>query len=155
MLGENIFQTGFSFDLEIYKGAGAFVCGEETALMMSIEGKRGMPRPRPPFPAVSGLWGKPTILNNVETFSNVPQIILKGADKYAAVGTQAAKGTKIFSISGKVKNFGLVEVPMGTPIGKVIFDIGGGIPNGKRFKAVPVGWAIGRLSARRTSEYPD
>jgi len=143
LLGDSVFGTPFDFHLDIYKGAGAFVCGEETALMMSIEGRRGMPRPRPPFPAVSGLWGKPTILNNVETFSNIPRIILEGGETYAEIGTEQAKGTKIFSLSGKVNNFGLVEIPMGTPIGKVIFDIGGGVPGGKKFKAVQLGGPSG------------
>ncbi|MEZ5359272.1 MAG: NADH-ubiquinone oxidoreductase-F iron-sulfur binding region domain-containing protein [Candidatus Zixiibacteriota bacterium] len=142
-LGKNIFNTYFDFHLEIYKGAGAFVCGEETALMQSIEGKRGTPRPRPPFPAVSGLWGKPTVLNNVETYSNIPNIVLNGGDEYAKIGTDSAKGTKVFALSGDIKNFGLVEVPMGTPIGKVIFDIGGGIPDGNRFKAVQLGGPSG------------
>jgi NADH-quinone oxidoreductase subunit F len=143
LLGKNLFGTGFDFDLEIYKGAGAFVCGEETALMTSIEGRRGTPRPRPPFPAVSGLWKKPTVLNNVETFSNIPQIILNGGENYAKIGTPSAKGTKIFSLSGKLNNFGLAEVPMGTPIGKVVFDIGGGIINNKKFKAVQLGGPSG------------
>ena len=142
-LGNNIFNTGFDFKLEIYKGAGAFVCGEETALMRSIEGQRGTPRPRPPFPAVSGLWGKPTILNNVETYANISNIILNGGDEYAKIGTDAAKGTKVFALSGDIKNFGLVEVPMGTPIGKIIFDIGGGIPDNKHFKAVQLGGPSG------------
>ena len=143
LLGKNLFGSGFDFDLEVYKGAGAFVCGEETALMTSIEGRRGTPRPRPPFPAVSGLWEKPTILNNVETFSNIPQIILKGGENYAEIGTPSAKGTKIFSLSGNIRNFGLVEVPMGTSIGKVVFDIGGGIINHKKFKAVQLGGPSG------------
>lgn len=143
LLGNDIFGSGFSFDLEIYKGAGAFVCGEETALMTSIEGRQGKPRPRPPFPAISGLWGQPTILNNVETFANISGIILKGGDAYAGIGTETAKGTKIFSLSGNVNNFGLVEVPMGTPIGKIVFDIGGGIPENRKFKAVQLGGPSG------------
>jgi len=143
LLGKDIFGTGFDFDLEVYKGAGAFVCGEETALMRSIEGSRGAPRPRPPFPAVSGLWNKPTILNNVETFANIPYIILNGGDEYATIGTDSAKGTKIFSLSGNINNFGLAEVPMGTPIGKVVFDIGGGIIDNKKFKAVQLGGPSG------------
>jgi len=143
LLGKNILDSGFDFDLKVKKGAGAFVCGEETALIHSIEGKRGMPRPRPPFPAVSGLWGKPTVINNVETFANVPVIIEKGADWFASIGTENSKGTKIFALSGKVKNTGLVEVPMGTTLREVIFDIGGGIPNGKQFKAVQIGGPSG------------
>jgi len=143
LLGKNIFNTGFDFELEVYKGAGAFVCGEETALMTSIEGLRGTPRPRPPFPAVSGLWKKPTVLNNVETYANIPQIITKGGEEYAKIGTEAAKGTKIFSLSGTVNNFGLVEVPMGTSIGKVVFDIGGGIIGNRKFKAIQLGGPSG------------
>ena len=143
LLGDNILGTGFDFDIEIYQGAGAFVCGEETALMRSIEGKRGMPRPRPPFPAHKGLWEKPTILNNVETFSNVPQIMINGGDWYASVGTENSKGTKVFALSGDVNNIGLVEVPMGTPLKSLIFDIGGGIPNKRKFKAVQLGGPSG------------
>jgi len=142
-LGKDILGSGFDFDVEIYQGAGAFVCGEETALMTSIEGRRGMPRPRPPFPAISGLWEKPTILNNVETLSNVPQIIIKGGDEYARIGTESSKGTKVFALTGNVNNIGLVEVPMGTSIGRIIFDIGGGIPGGKKFKAVQLGGPSG------------
>ncbi len=142
-LGKNIFGSDFNFDLEIYQGAGAFVCGEETALMRSIEGKRGMPRPRPPFPAHKGLWEKPTILNNVETFANVPQIILKGGKWYSSVGTETSKGTKVFALSGDVNNIGLVEVPMGTPLRRIIFDIGGGIPKKRKFKAVQLGGPSG------------
>ncbi|RJP66491.1 MAG: NADH-quinone oxidoreductase subunit NuoF [Candidatus Abyssobacteria bacterium SURF_17] len=143
LLGKNIFGSGFDFDVEIYQGAGAFVCGEETALMTSIEGRRGMPRPRPPFPAISGLWKKPTILNNVETFSNIPQIIIEGGDACAKIGTESSKGTKIFALTGKVNNIGLVEVPMGTSVGEIIFDIGGGIPGGKKFKAAQLGGPSG------------
>ena len=143
LLGKNIFETGFDFDLEIRLGAGAFVCGEETALMTSIEGHRGEPRPRPPFPAVKGLWGRPTILNNVETYANVPVIINKGADWFASIGTEKSKGTKVFAIGGKINNTGLVEIPMGTPLREVIYDIGGGIPNGKKFKAVQTGGPSG------------
>ncbi|MBU3916674.1 NAD(P)H-dependent oxidoreductase subunit E, partial [bacterium] len=143
LLGKNIFGTGFDFDLEVYQGAGAFVCGEETALMTSIEGLRGTPRPRPPFPAVSGLWKKPTILNNVETYANIPNIIANGGEEYAKIGTESAKGTKIFSLSGNVNNFGLVEVPMGTSIGSVVFDIGGGIIKNRKFKAVQLGGPSG------------
>ena len=143
LLGENIFGTGFNFDIKIRLGAGAFVCGEETALMRSIEGKRGEPTPRPPFPAVKGLFGKPTMLNNVETYANVAQIILKGADWFAFMGTEKSKGTKVFALGGKINNTGLVEVPMGTPLRTIIYDIGGGIPNGKKFKAVQTGGPSG------------
>ncbi len=143
LLGDDILGSGFSFNLDIYHGAGAFVCGEETALMMSIEGKRGMPRPRPPFPAHKGLWNKPTILNNVETFANVPQIILKGGKWYSSVGTESSKGTKVFALSGDINNIGLVEVPMGTSLRTLIFDIGGGIPKKRKFKAVQLGGPSG------------
>ena len=143
LLGKDILGTGFDFDLEIYKGAGAFVCGEETALMTSIEGQRGMPRPRPPFPAVAGLWQKPSILNNVETLANIGQIILRGAAWYAGVGTEKSKGTKVFALTGDVNNVGLVEVPMGTTLGAIIYDIGGGIPDGKKFKAAQLGGPSG------------
>ena len=143
LLGENIFGTGFNFDIKIRLGAGAFVCGEETALMRSIEGKRGEPTPRPPFPAVKGLFAKPTMLNNVETYANVAQIILKGADWFASMGTEKSKGTKVFALGGKINNTGLVEVPMGTPLRTIIYDIGGGIPNGKKFKAVQTGGPSG------------
>ena len=143
LLGNDILGTGFDFDLEIYQGAGAFVCGEETALMTSIEGKRGMPRPRPPFPAVAGLWQKPSILNNVETLANIGQIILRGANWYASVGTEKSKGTKVFALTGDVANVGLVEVPMGTKLGTIVYDIGGGIPKGKKFKAAQLGGPSG------------
>ncbi|MFH1138694.1 MAG: NADH-quinone oxidoreductase subunit NuoF [Pseudomonadota bacterium] len=143
LLGRDILESGFDLDIEVYQGAGAFVCGEETALMRSIEGRRGMPRPRPPFPAVSGLWGKPTVLNNVETFANIPRIILKGGEWYASIGTEGSKGTKVFALTGAVHNIGLVEVPMGTPLRKIIFDIGGGIPGKKKFKAVQLGGPSG------------
>ncbi len=143
LLGEDIFGTGFNFDIKIRLGAGAFVCGEETALMRSIEGKRGEPIPRPPFPAVKGLFDKPTMLNNVETYANVPQIILKGADWFSAMGTEKSKGTKVFALGGKINNTGLVEVPMGTPLRTIIYDIGGGIPGGKKFKAVQTGGPSG------------
>ena len=143
LLGKNIFGTDFSFDLDIKLGAGAFVCGEETALMTSIEGKRGEPRPRPPFPAVKGLFAKPTILNNVETYANVPQIILKGADWFASMGTEKSKGTKVFALGGKIKNTGLVEIPMGTTLRTIVEEIGGGIPNGKKFKAAQTGGPSG------------
>ncbi len=143
LLGENILDSGYSLDIHVYQGAGAFVCGEETALMTSIEGRRGMPRPRPPFPATQGLWGKPSVLNNVETFANVPQIILNGGSWYASIGTEGSKGTKVFALTGAVNNVGLVEVPMGTPVGDIIFDIGGGIPKGKNFKAAQLGGPSG------------
>ena len=143
LLGDNIFGTDFSFNLEIRLGAGAFVCGEETALMTSIEGKRGEPRPRPPFPAVKGLWGKPTILNNVETYANIPQIILNGVEWFNNIGTEKSHGTKVFALGGKIKNTGLVEVPMGTTLRTIVEDIGGGIPNGKKFKAAQTGGPSG------------
>lgn len=143
LLGENIFETGFNFNLELRLGAGAFVCGEETALLTSIEGKRGEPRPRPPFPAVKGLWGKPTLLNNVETYANVCQIILNGADWFASIGTEKSKGTKVFALGGKINNTGLVEIPMGTTLREIVEDIGGGIPNGKKFKAAQTGGPSG------------
>ena len=143
LLGKNIFGTDFSFDIEIRLGAGAFVCGEETALMTSIEGHRGEPRPRPPFPAVKGLFQKPTILNNVETLANVPKIILKGADWFASMGTEKSKGTKVFAVGGKIKNTGLVEIPMGTTLREIVYDIGGGIPGGKKFKAAQTGGPSG------------
>ena len=143
LLGEDIFGTGFKFDLDIRLGAGAFVCGEETALMTSIEGKRGEPRPRPPFPAVKGLFERPTILNNVETYANIPQIILNGAEWFSSMGTEKSKGTKVFALGGKIKNTGLVEVPMGTTLRQIIEEIGGGIPNGKKFKAAQTGGPSG------------
>jgi NADP-reducing hydrogenase subunit HndC len=143
MLGKNIFGTDFDFNLEIRLGAGAFVCGEETALMTSIEGFRGEPRPRPPFPAVKGLWQKPTILNNVETFANIPVIFLKGSDWFAKIGTEKSKGTKVFAVGGKINNTGLVEVPMGTTLREIVYDIGGGIPKGRKFKAAQTGGPSG------------
>ncbi len=143
LLGKNIFDSGFDFDLFIRLGAGAFVCGEETALMTSIEGNRGEPRPRPPYPAVKGLFGKPTTENNVETFANIPQIILKGAEFFNSMGTEKSKGTKVFALGGKINNTGLVEIPMGTTLREVIEDIGGGIPNGKKFKAAQTGGPSG------------
>ena len=143
LLGKNIFGTDFSFDIELRLGAGAFVCGEETALMTSIEGHRGEPRPRPPFPAVKGLFEKPTILNNVETYANVPQIIMNGADWFKTIGSERSRGTKVFAVGGKIKNTGLVEIPMGTPLRDIIYDIGGGIPNGKKFKAAQTGGPSG------------
>ncbi|KKM04817.1 hypothetical protein LCGC14_1760400 [marine sediment metagenome] len=142
-LGENILKKDFNFDIELRIGAGAFVCGEETGLIASIEGKRGMPRSRPPFPATYGLWGKPTLINNVETLANIPHIILKGAKWFNGIGISGNKGTKIFALSGKIKNTGLVEVPLGLTIGELIFDIGGGIPDGKKFKAVQTGGPSG------------
>lgn len=151
-LGKNIFGTDFEFDMEIRLGAGAFVCGEETALINSIEGKRGMPRPRPPFPAVKGLWNKPTLLNNVETYANIPKIILKGSEWFSSIGTEKSKGTKVFALGGKVVNTGLVEIPMGTTLREIIFEIGGGIPNGKKFKAVQTGGPSGGCL---TEEYLD
>ena len=143
LLGDNILGTGFNFRVHIRLGAGAFVCGEETALLNSIEGKRGMPRPRPPFPAVKGLWGKPTIINNVETLANIPYILREGAAKFASIGTEKSKGTKVFALGGKVKNVGLVEVPMGTTLRELVYDIGGGIPNNKQFQAIQTGGPSG------------
>ncbi|HPP35286.1 MAG TPA: NADH-quinone oxidoreductase subunit NuoF [Clostridiales bacterium] len=143
LLGRNIFGTDFSFDLELRLGAGAFVCGEETALITSIEGHRGEPKPKPPFPAVSGLWGKPTLINNVETYANIPVILNKGADWFSKIGSEKSKGTKVFAVGGKINNTGLVEIPIGTTLREVIFDIGGGIPNGKKFKAAQTGGPSG------------
>ena len=143
LLGKNIFESGFDFDIELRLGAGAFVCGEETALMTSIEGNRGEPRPRPPFPAVKGLFASPTILNNVETWANIPQIIINGPKWFASMGTEKSKGTKVFALGGKINNTGLVEIPMGTTLRTVIEDIGGGIPNGKKFKAAQTGGPSG------------
>lgn len=143
LLGKNIFGSGFDFDLEIRLGAGAFVCGEETALMTSIEGRRGEPRPRPPFPAVKGLFGKPSVLNNVETYANVPQIVLNGAEWFRSMGTEKSAGTKVFAVGGKIHNTGLVEVPMGTTLREIVEEIGGGIPNGKKFKAAQTGGPSG------------
>ncbi|MDD3089942.1 MAG: NADH-quinone oxidoreductase subunit NuoF, partial [Candidatus Omnitrophica bacterium] len=142
-LGKNILSSGFDFDIEIKLGAGAFVCGEETALIHSIEGSRGMPRPRPPFPSVEGLFGKPTLINNVETWANIPVIILDGAAWFSSIGTETSKGTKVFAIAGKVENTGLVEVPMGTTLREIVFEIGGGIPGGKKFKAIQTGGPSG------------
>ena len=143
LLGDNIMGTGFKFDIDLRLGAGAFVCGEETALMTSIEGKRGEPRPRPPFPAEKGLFQKPSILNNVETYANIPQIILKGADWFASMGTEKSKGTKVFALGGKIKHTGLVEVPMGTTLRQIVEEVGGGIPGGKKFKAAQTGGPSG------------
>jgi NADP-reducing hydrogenase subunit HndC len=143
LLGKDIFGTGFDFDIALRLGAGAFVCGEETSLMTSIEGKRGEPRPRPPFPAVKGLYQKPTILNNVETYANIAQIILNGPEWFASMGTEKSKGTKVFALGGKIEHTGLVEVPMGTTLREIIYEIGGGIPNGKKFKAAQTGGPSG------------
>lgn len=143
LLGDDILGSGFNFHIKIKEGAGAFVCGEETALLASIEGRRGMPRPRPPFPAISGLWGKPTNINNVETFANVPQIISNGGAWYASIGTERSKGTKVFALTGRINHTGLAEVPMGITMREIIFDIGGGIQNGKKFKAVQIGGPSG------------
>ena len=143
LLGDNIMGTGFKFDIDLRLGSGAFVCGEETALLASIEGGRGEPRPRPPFPAVKGLFGKPTLLNNVETYANICQIILNGAEWFASMGTEKSKGTKVFALGGKINNTGLVEIPMGTTLREVIYEIGGGIPNGKKFKAAQTGGPSG------------
>jgi len=145
LLGKDILGSGFDFDIEIRLGAGAFVCGEETALLQSIEGKRGMPRPKPPFPAVKGLWGKPTVINNVETLANVPVILTRGAKWFASIGTDKSKGTKVFALTGKINNSGLIEVPMGTTLREIIFDIGGGIRNGKKFKGVQTGGPSGGI----------
>jgi NADP-reducing hydrogenase subunit HndC len=143
LLGKDIFSKGFDFDIELRLGAGAFVCGEETGLLQSIEGKRGEPRPRPPFPAVAGLWTQPTLINNVETYANIPRIILRGADWFAGMGTEKSKGTKVFALAGKVNNIGLIEIPMGTTLRTIVYDIGGGIPKGKNFKAVQSGGPSG------------
>lgn len=155
ILGENIFGSNFSFDIEIRLGAGAFVCGEETALLESIEGRRGQPRVKPPYPAVSGLWGKPTLINNVETYANIAQIILNGAKWYSSIGTETSKGTKVFALGGNVNNVGLVEVPMGTTLREIIYDIGGGIPNGRDFKAAQTGgpsrWMYSKRTPRHTN----
>ena len=154
LLGKNIFDTGFDFDIELRLGAGAFVCGEETALMTSIEGNRGEPRPRPPFPAEKGLYGKPTILNNVETYANVPRIILNGAEWFASMGTEKSKGTKVFALGGKINNTGLVEVPMGTTLREIVEEIGGGIPGGKKFKAAQTGGPSGGCSPAEHFDIP-
>ena len=152
LLGDHILNTDFSFRVHIRLGAGAFVCGEETALLNSIEGKRGMPRPRPPFPAVKGLWDKPTIINNVETLATVPYILREGKDAFTQYGTEKSKGTKVFALGGKINNVGLVEIPMGTTLRELIYDIGGGIPNGKKFKAIQTGGPSGGCL---TEEYLD
>jgi len=152
LLGHDILGSGFDFDIEIHLGAGAFVCGEETALLASIEGRRGMPIPRPPFPAVKGLWGKPTVINNVETWANIPAILLKGGDWFSQIGTPDSSGTKVFALTGKIRNSGLVEVPMGTTLREIIYDIGGGIANDKAFKAVQTGGPSGGVI---TADYLD
>jgi NADH:ubiquinone oxidoreductase subunit F (NADH-binding)/(2Fe-2S) ferredoxin len=154
LLGDDILETGFKFNIEIRLGAGAFVCGEETALMHSIEGKRGMPSPKPPFPAISGLWGKPTVINNVETYANIAQIIVKGADWFASMGTEKSKGTKVFALGGKIVNTGLVEIPMGTTLREIIYEIGGGIPGGKKFKAVQTGGPSGGCITAESLDTP-
>ncbi|MDA3899612.1 MAG: NADH-quinone oxidoreductase subunit NuoF [Spirochaetes bacterium] len=154
LLGDNILGTDFSFDIEIRLGAGAFVCGEETALLASIEGKRGMPIPRPPFPATHGLWKKPTVINNVETYANIPMIILKGGDWFASIGTETSKGTKVFALTGKIKNSGLIEVPMGITLREIIYDIGGGIPNGRKFKAAQSGGPSGGVITEEFLDTP-
>jgi len=154
LLGDHIMGTNFSFHLHLKEGAGAFVCGEETALMASIEGRRGMPRPRPPFPAQHGLWGKPTNINNVETWANVPRIILNGADWFASMGTEKSKGTKIFALTGKITNTGLIEVPMGITIREIIYELGGGILNGKEFKAVQIGGPSGGCLTKEHLDLP-
>jgi NADH:ubiquinone oxidoreductase subunit F (NADH-binding) len=154
LMGKNILGSGFDFDIEIRLGAGAFVCGEETALMQSIEGKRGMPLPKPPFPSVSGLWGKPTSINNVESFANVPVIILKGAAWFASIGTATSKGTKVFALTGKINNSGLVEVPMGTTLREIVYDIGGGIRGNKKFKAVQSGGPSGGVLPEQFLDTP-
>ena len=151
VLGKNIFGTGFNFDIQLRLGAGAFVCGEETALLTSIEGNRGEPRPRPPFPAVKGLFGQPTIINNVETYANVCQIILNGAEWFASMGTERSKGTKVFALGGKIQNTGLVEIPMGTTLREIVEEIGGGVPNGKKFKAAQTGGPSGGCIPRPIS----
>ena len=154
LLGKDIFGTGFDFDMELRLGAGAFVCGEETALMTSIEGKRGEPRPRPPFPAVKGLYQKPTILNNVETYANIAQIILNGAEWFASMGTEKSKGTKVFALGGKINHTGLVEIPMGTTLREIVFEIGGGIPGGKKFKAAQTGGPSGGCIPKEHLDVP-
>ena len=154
LLGDNILGTGFAFNIELRLGAGAFVCGEETALMRSIEGKRGEPRPRPPFPANQGLFEKPTLLNNVETYANIAQIILRGADWFASMGTEKSKGTKVFALGGKITNTGLVEIPMGTTLREIVEDIGGGVPNGKKFKAVQTGGPSGGCIPAKYMDIP-
>jgi NADH-quinone oxidoreductase subunit F/NADP-reducing hydrogenase subunit HndC len=154
LLGDNILGTDFCFDIEIRLGAGAFVCGEETALLQSIEGNRGMPVPRPPFPAIKGLWGKPTVINNVETWANIPVIITKGAAWFSKIGTETSKGTKVFALTGKINNSGLVEVPMGTTLREIIYDIGGGIRDGKKFKGAQTGGPSGGIITEEFLDLP-
>ena len=154
LLGKDILGSGFDFDIEIRLGAGAFVCGEETALLRSIEGQRGMPTPKPPFPAQCGLWGKPTVINNVETWANIPVILTKGADWFNKIGTDDSKGTKVFALTGKINNSGLVEVPMGTTLREIIFEIGGGIKNGKKFKGVQTGGPSGGIITEENLDTP-
>ncbi|SLM17923.1 NADP-reducing hydrogenase subunit HndC [uncultured spirochete] len=154
LLGKDILGSGFDFDIEIRLGAGAFVCGEETALLQSIEGKRGMPRPKPPFPAIKGLWGKPTVINNVETLANVPVVLTRGANWFSSIGTEKSKGTKVFALTGKINNSGLIEVPMGTTLREIIFDIGGGIRNGKKFKGVQTGGPSGGIIVEKDLDSP-
>lgn len=154
LLGKDILGSGFDFDIEIRLGAGAFVCGEETALLQSIEGKRGMPRPKPPFPAIKGLWGKPTVINNVETLANVPVVLTRGAKWFSSIGTEKSKGTKVFALTGKINNSGLIEVPMGTTLREIIFDIGGGIRNGKKFKGVQTGGPSGGIIVEKDLDSP-
>ncbi|MDR2865350.1 MAG: NADH-quinone oxidoreductase subunit NuoF [Spirochaetaceae bacterium] len=154
LLGKDILGSGFDFDIEIRLGAGAFVCGEETALLRSLEGQRGMPTPKPPFPAISGLWGKPTVINNVETYANIPAILVKGGEWFASMGTEKSKGTKVFALTGKVQNSGLVEVPMGTTLREIIFEIGGGIKNGRAFKGVQTGGPSGGILTEADLDTP-
>lgn len=154
LMGKNILNSGFDFDVEIRLGAGAFVCGEETALLKSIEGNRGMPIPKPPFPAIKGLWGKPTVINNVETLANIPVILTKGAAWFASIGTEKSKGTKVFALTGKINNSGLIEVPMGTTLREIIFDIGGGIKGGKKFKGVQTGGPSGGIIVEKDLDTP-
>ena len=154
LLGDNILGSGFNFDIEIRLGAGAFVCGEETALLRSIEGLRGMPTPKPPFPAISGLWGKPTIINNVETFANIPIIMTRGEKWFNSIGTEDSKGTKVFALTGKIENSGLVEVPMGTTLREIVYEIGGGIKNGKKIKGVQTGGPSGGIITEEFLDTP-
>jgi len=154
LLGDNIFESGFNFDIDLRLGAGAFVCGEETALLASTEGRRGEPRPRPPFPAVQGLFNKPTVINNVETLANVPKIIRNGWEWFASMGTETSKGTKVFALAGKINNIGLIEIPMGTTLSTIIYDIGGGIPNGKKFKAAQTGGPSGGCLTEKHLDVP-
>ncbi len=154
LLGDDLFGSGFDFNIELKYGAGAFVCGEETALISSMEGNRGEPHTKPPFPAISGYWQKPTVVNNVETFANIPAILVKGAEWFASIGTEKSKGTKVFALAGRIRNTGLIEVPMGTTLGEVIFDIGGGCPDGKKFKAVQTGGPSGGALTSQDVDVP-